>query len=162
MTFSLLSTVLPKKKEQEPFPLPITQLLASPCVEGKGWRKDPNIVPKCGACLAGGGSRDRPWRLRAATLQRWRAHREGVQGMLADESEQCILTCGRGHPSHKEASVLRCWRIGNGASGLPLTSARGCNGLACSPFMFCCMVRTSILTLGRYHSRNPPDNVPAH
>lgn len=60
---------------------------------------------------------ERPWRLRAAVVRRWRAHREGLQGLWLHQNEQLAVTWGRGHPEHKDASVLRCWRIANASPG---------------------------------------------
>ena len=68
-------------------------------------------------CAADGVFWARPWRLRAAAVRRWRVHRDGLHGLLAHPNEQTVVTSGRGHPSNRDASVLRCWRVANAAPG---------------------------------------------
>lgn len=59
----------------------------------------------------------RPWRLQAAVVHGWQAHRERLRAIAADTEEQVLVSSGRGNVNGREAEVLRCWSIADAAAG---------------------------------------------
>lgn len=60
---------------------------------------------------------DRPWKLKAAVVHKWRAHRERMRAMAVSGDESTVVTAGRGLVNGRDAEVVRCWRLSDGAPG---------------------------------------------
>ncbi|KAK9831842.1 hypothetical protein WJX81_000569 [Elliptochloris bilobata] len=61
----------------------------------------------------GAGTPERPWRLRAAAVHGWRAHREGMAALTALPGEGGFVTVGAG----RGADVLRVWDLASCSAG---------------------------------------------
>ena len=64
----------------------------------------------------------RPWRLRAAVLYGWRAHRQRLTAIAAHPNELLVATAGRGHVGGQDQEVVRCWNLADAAAGDPYPS----------------------------------------
>jgi hypothetical protein len=72
---------------------------------------------------ATGAPGERPWRLRAAAVHSWRAHREGMAGLAALPGEAAAVSVGRGAAGARAgADVLRVWDLATSTAGRRHTS----------------------------------------
>ena len=69
--------------------------------------------------ISEGGGGDRPWRLKASVVHSWRAHRERMRALAVTGSEGTVVTAGRGLVNGRDSEVVRCWRLSDGAPGVP-------------------------------------------
>ena len=60
----------------------------------------------------------RPWRLRAAVVYGWRAHRQRLTAIATHPNESMVATAGRGHVGGQDQDVVRCWNLADAAAGL--------------------------------------------
>ena len=65
----------------------------------------------------------RPWRLRAAVVYGWRAHRQRLTAIATHPNESMVVTAGRGHVGGQDQDVVRCWNLADAAAGLPILSS---------------------------------------
>ena len=66
----------------------------------------------------GGTYWQRPWRLKAAVVYGWRAHRHRLSSLLAHPNELLVATAGRGNIAGQELDVVRCWNLAYAAAGI--------------------------------------------
>lgn len=81
-----------------------------------------SVLPWTGLCLPGdqeGPFWQRPWRLRAAVVHGWRAHRQRLTAIAAHPDELLVATAGRGHVGGQDQDVVRCWNLADTAAGVP-------------------------------------------
>ena len=79
-----------------------------------------SAVTVSSASLAGdeeGPFWQRPWRLRAAVIYGWRAHRQRLTAIAAHPNELLVATAGRGHVGGQDQEVVRCWNLADAAAG---------------------------------------------
>ena len=73
-------------------------------------------------CFGAGGEDgmfwQRPWRLRAAVVHGWRAHRQRLTAIATHPNEQAVATAGRGHVNGQDQEVVRCWSLAQAAAGM--------------------------------------------
>ncbi|KAL0031838.1 hypothetical protein WJX79_010539 [Trebouxia sp. C0005] len=60
----------------------------------------------------------RPWRLRAAVVYGWRAHRQRLTAIATHPNESMVVTAGRGHVGGQDQDVVRCWNLADAAAGV--------------------------------------------
>ncbi len=60
----------------------------------------------------------RPWRLRAAVVYGWRAHRQRLTAIATHPNASMVATAGRGHVGGQDQDVVRCWNLADAAAGL--------------------------------------------
>lgn len=64
----------------------------------------------------------RPWRVRAAVVYGWRAHRQRLTAIATHPNETMVATAGRGHVmGGQDQDVVRCWNLADAAAGVQYT-----------------------------------------
>ncbi|KAL0056421.1 hypothetical protein WJX82_011195 [Trebouxia sp. C0006] len=63
----------------------------------------------------------RPWRLRAAVVYGWHAHRQRLTAIATHPNESMVATAGKGHVGGQDQDVARCWNLADAAAGVQYT-----------------------------------------
>lgn len=59
----------------------------------------------------------RTWRLSARVAHSWRAHKEGLRHIVVSETEDMVVSAGKGMAAGREGDVLRVWDLATSSAG---------------------------------------------
>ena len=57
------------------------------------------------------------WRLNARVAHSWRAHKEGLRHIVVSETEDVVVSAGKGMAAGREGDVLRVWDLATSSAG---------------------------------------------